>query len=250
VVWLAHEPLPGAREAIADLRRAGKRVVFVTNNAAATLAEQEQALVGVGVAAKGDVATSAQAAARLVEPGERVLVGGAAGLFEAVADRGAEPFDPPDWVAAGRTAVDAVVVGLHRTFDYARLDALSNAVRRGARFIASNTDATYPTPDGPVPGGGALVAAVATAAGVQPVIAGKPHRPMAELVAERCGERFAPERALMVGDRWSTDGAFAAALGCAFAQVRSGVTVPGEMLDGHAALDLPDLAAVAELLLR
>ena len=51
----------------------------------------------------------------------------------------------------------------------------SDAVRRGARLIATNDDATYPTPDGPIPGGGAIVAAVSTAAGVAPTIAGKPH---------------------------------------------------------------------------
>jgi HAD superfamily hydrolase (TIGR01450 family) len=250
VVWLAHEPLPGAPEAVAALRAAGRRVLFVTNNSFSTIAEQEAALAAVGIPAEGDVINSAQAAAGLVEPGDRVLVGGERGLFEALAARRAEAFDPLDWNAAGRPAVAAVVMGLHRTFDYARLDALSTAVRSGARFVATNSDATYPTPQGLIPGGGSLVAAVATAAGVAPTIAGKPHPPMAAAVAARVGVGFTPDRALMVGDQGNTDGAFAVTLGCPFALVRTGVTPPGASVDGvPVAVDAADLAALVGLLL-
>jgi len=189
--------------------------------------------------------SSAQAAATLVDPGGVVMVGGGAGIFEAIEARGARAVD------AGFTGhVDAVVVGLFRDFDYPKLTALSSAVRSGATFIATNDDATYPTPDGPVPGGGAIVAAVATAAGVAPTITGKPFEPMAAVVRERCGPDFTPGSTMMIGDRWSTDGAFAVTLGCAFAQVRSGVTAPGAPLDGHAEFDVADLAAVARLILR
>jgi ribonucleotide monophosphatase NagD (HAD superfamily) len=125
----------------------------------------------------------------------------------------------------------------------------SDAIRNGARFVATNDDATYPTPDGPIPGGGAIVAAVATASGVAPVIAGKPHRPVADLVRERCGPSFSADTAVMVGDRWSTDGLFAAVLGCPFALVRSGVTPPGVAADGTPAIDAPSLAEVADILL-
>ena len=87
---------------------------------------------------------------------------------------------------------DAVVVGFHRDFDYERLRVAVRAVQRGARLIATNDDATYPTPDGPIPGGGAIVAAVAYAGGVRPVVAGKPYAPMADLVREVGGRRRAP----------------------------------------------------------
>lgn len=249
VVWLAHQPIPGAPEAIAALRASGRRVLFVTNNSFSTIAEQEAALAAVGIPAEGDVVNSSQAAAGLLAPGARVLVGGGAGLFEAVDAAGATAIDPPDWVGAGRPPVDAVVVGLHRTFDYDRLEALSSAVRSGARFVATNVDPTFPTPGGQVPGGGALVAAIAVASGVEPVVAGKPHQPMAELVARRIGPRFAPGRVLMVGDRGDTDGAFAAAIGCPFALVRSGVTAPGAEFGGPVAIDAADLAGVAATLL-
>ncbi len=91
VVWLAHEPIAGSPEAVAALRAAGVRVLFVTNNSAATIAEQEAALAAIGIPAAGDVITSAMAGADLVEPGERVLVAGGPGVVEAVASRGATP---------------------------------------------------------------------------------------------------------------------------------------------------------------
>src|SRR5690606_1992044 len=110
-------------------------VLFVTNNAFSTIATQEAALAAIGIPAAGDVINSAHAAAQLVEPGAAVLAGGEAGLLEALTARRASVVEPAAWTAAGRPAVSAVVVGLHRTFDYDRLEALSTAVRAGAAFV-------------------------------------------------------------------------------------------------------------------
>lgn len=243
VVWLARQPIPGAAEAIGRLRAAGRRVLFVTNNSMAPIGEQERALADIGVPAEGDVVTSAQAGASLVDAGETVLVAGAAGLVEAVAARGA--------TVVGDGPADAVVVGLHHDFDYRRLHAASAAIRAGARFVATNVDPTFPTPDGEIPGAGAIVAAIATAAGTSPTITGKPHAPMAAIVADRCGPEFRPDRAIVVGDRPSTDGLFARAVGCSFALVRTGVIAPGAPFDADVepSLDVADLAAVADRLL-
>jgi 4-nitrophenyl phosphatase len=125
--------------------------------------------------------------------------------------RGAEPVREGD--------ADAVIVGFHRDFDYERLRLAMTAVLHGARLIATNDDATYPTPDGPIPGGGSLAAAVAYASGVTATVAGKPHDPMADLVRAIAGDN-----GTVVGDRPETDGAFAAALGYRFALVLTGVT--------------------------
>ena len=211
VVWLGDQPIPGAAEAVGTLRARGERVLFATNNSFARLAEQEAKLERFGIPAHGDVLTSAMAAARLVEAGERALVCGGPGIAEALEGRGAMPVRDGD--------ADAVVVGFHRDFDYERLRVAVRAVQRGARLIATNDDATYPTPDGPIPGGGAIVAAVAYASGVRAVVAGKPHAPMADLVREVGGET-----GTVVGDRPETDGAFARTLGYRFALVLSGVT--------------------------
>jgi 4-nitrophenyl phosphatase len=113
---------------------------------------------------------------------------------------------------------DAVVVGWHRDFDFERLRRAADVVRSGATFVATNLDPTYPGSLGLLPGAGSLVAAVATAGGRRPDVAGKPELPMAELVRERVGRPV-----VMVGDRPSTDGAFAARLGCPFGLVLSGV---------------------------
>jgi 4-nitrophenyl phosphatase len=228
VVWLSADPIPGAAEAVARLRAAGERVVFCTNFSGKLLAEQEAQLEDHGIPAHGDVLTSAMAAARLVQPGERVLICGGPGVAEAMAARGAIPVRDGD--------ADAVAVGFHREFDYERLRIAARAVDRGARLIATNDDATLPTPDGPIPGGGALVAAVAYATGVEPVIAGKPHQPMADLVLSVGG----PE-GTVVGDRPSTDGGLAARLGYRFALVLTGVTHEADLPVDPA----PDLVAAS-----
>lgn len=247
VVWLSRKPIAGSVEAIEAIRDTGRRVLFVTNNSRATAAEVEEALGAVGIPAEGDVVTSAMAAGSLIEEGEKVLVAGDAGIIEAVERRGAEAIrndgDAPDHV-------DAVVVGLHYDFDYHSVAAASRAIRGGARFIATNDDATFPTPHGLEPGCGAIVAAVAVAAGEDPVVAGKPHRPMAAHILSMLGEGIDPHTLLMVGDRPSTDGAFATTIGCDFALVRSGVTAPDADVPSRPPvhLDLADLAALAEWL--
>ncbi|HET8619324.1 MAG TPA: HAD-IIA family hydrolase [Acidimicrobiales bacterium] len=216
VVWLASQPIPGAPEAVARLRAAGERVVFATNNSAPVVAEQEAKLARLGIPAAGAVLSSAMAAARLVEPGEQVLVCGGPGVGEAMAARGAVPVTGGD--------ADVVVVGFHREFDYERLRAAARAVMRGARLLGTNDDATYPTPDGPIPGAGSLLAAVAYASGATPVVAGKPHPPMADLVRAAGGAE-----GTVVGDRPDTDGVFARQLGYRFALVLTGVTRPGDL---------------------
>lgn len=253
VIWLAHRPIDGSVEAVAALRSAGHRVLFVTNNSSARVAEHEAALAAVGIDATGDVVSSAGAAARLVEPGQRVIAMASAGVVEALELRGVEvvrgaretagaaPLESPDG------EIDAVVVGWHRTFDFESLTIASTAVRNGARLIATNDDPTYPTPHGPIPGGGSIVAAVETASGRRAEIAGKPFAPMAAVVREVLGDTWS-EQVVMVGDRPSTDGRFAEALGCRYAQVWSGITPRGAVVEPRPDLVGDDLAAIAALL--
>jgi glycerol-1-phosphatase len=234
VVWLAGVPISGAAEAVARLRDTGDEVVFVTNNSNSTIADNEARLARCGIDAAGHVLSSAQAVATLVDPGERILVCGGPGVWEAVLQRDAVPVDVGE--------ADAVIVGYHQEFDYERLRVAATAIRNGARFLATNDDATYPTPDGPIPGNGALVAAVAVAAGAEPLVAGKPYAPMADLVRARGG----PD-GVVVGDRPDTDGRFARALGWRFALVLSGVTGPGDLpVDPTPAVVAADLATLVD----
>ncbi|MEO7556967.1 MAG: HAD-IIA family hydrolase [Acidimicrobiales bacterium] len=235
VVWLGDQPIAGSVEAVHALLERGDSVVFVSNNSSLTEGEYRTKLARLGMPAEPGLVTSAMAAASLVEPGERVLVCGGPGVTEAATGRGAIALandrDHDD--------VDVVVVGFHREFNYERLRRASAAVCRGARLVATNDDATYPTTEGPIPGGGAILASVATAAGVQGVVAGKPYPPIVALVHERYGSE-----GTMVGDRPDTDGRFARALGWEFVLVLSGVTLQAEGADPAPDLVAADLATV------
>lgn len=233
VVWLAEDPIPGSADAIARLRSRGQRVVFLTNNSSATVAEYLAKLERCGVPTTADeLITSAQAAASLVEPGETALVCAGPGVGEALRARGVTTVrDGP---------ADAVVVGWHRDFDFSRLTAAFDAIVAGARLIGTNDDATYPTPDGPLPGGGSILAAVAYASGVEPVVAGKPFTPIVDLLHARVDDAE-----IMVGDRPTTDGLLAHRLGIDFGLVLSGVTardaIPSEPPTAFVADDLAAL---------
>lgn len=239
VVWLGDQPIAGAADGVARLRAAGLRVAFFTNNSNAPITDCATRLAAAGVpAAPDDVLTSAQAAAAhlavSMPRGARVLACAGPGVVEALEERG--------FTVCREPPADAVVVGYHREFDYERLTRAAAAIRGGARFVATNLDPTYPVPGGCVPGNGALVAAVAAAAGRDPEVAGKPAAAAVALVRERLGAD-----GVVVGDRPSTDGAFAAALGWPFALVLSGVggdeePVPDDPAPAFVAADLGSLA--------
>jgi 4-nitrophenyl phosphatase len=237
VVWRGEDPIAAAVQGIRDLRAAGVRVAFVSNNSSQTVGTVAEKLERCGVeASPDDVLTSAMAAGRLLEQtlerGARVLACAGPGVVEALEVAGLTAVDRPP--------AEAVVVGFHRDFDFDELDRASRAVREGARFVATNLDATYPVADGMLPGSGAITAAVATAAGRAPEVAGKPAPPMVELVRERLGAS-----GIVVGDRPTSDGALAEALGWPFALVLSGITAAVAPPGGEAIPD-PAPAFVAE----
>lgn len=237
VMWLADQPIPGSADAVHRLRDHGVRVVFASNNSAPTVGELLARLAGAGVATEPeDLLTSAQAAASMLAPGSQAFVCAGPGVVEALEERGVR--------VVGRgspaPAADAVVVGWTRQFDFALLAETVALVRGGARFIGTNEDATYPMPDGLLPGAGALLSAVATAGQRAPEVAGKPHAPMAELIRARV-----PAVSMIVGDRPSTDGVLARRLGAPFGLVRSGVSGDGrEPMVVEPDEDAADLAAL------
>ena len=239
VIWLAGRPLPGAPEAVARLRAAGEQVAFLTNNSGPTLAEHVAKLAAAGVPAAADeVVSSASAAAGLLQAGQRVYVAGGEGVREAVHAAGAELVE--DWQQA-----DAVVVGRTVEFDFRMLTEASNAVRGGARFVATNGDTTFPTGDGLEPGAGAIVAAIAAAAGRQPEVAGKPHKPTVDLVRRQFGTVD-----VAVGDRPDTDGLLARALGTRSVLVLTGVTSQDDLpVDPEPDLICADLAEAVDTIL-
>ena len=222
VVWRGDELIRGADGAVAALLERGHTVVACTNHALGPQVKRD-ALVRLGVA-ELPVVTSAEAAAARCRPGERVLVLGDPSLVEVLAAAGLDAVDVHEWPDGHRVpGVDAVVVGASSRWDRSRVGMAADAVRSGARFLATNDDATYPTsgPEGArlLPGNGALVAAVATASGRDPEVTGKPHRATAALIESRHGPVD-----VVVGDKPETDGGLAVELGARFGLVLSGVT--------------------------
>jgi glycerol 3-phosphatase-2 len=240
VVWLAGEPIGNVSGAVSKLRDRGVRIVFATNNSAPTIGDLVTRLGRVGIpAGPDDLVTSSQAAASLLDPGSTAMVLTEGGALEALEARG---------VSVRETGpVDAVVIGWTRHFDFDSLTRVSAAVRDGARLIGTNEDPTYPTPTGPVPGAGALLAAVATAGGVDPEIAGKPHPPTVALLRSRFDLDGSEGPVIMVGDRPMTDGHLALQLGVPFALVDSGVTLPADTaIDVPVHRRAPDFASLVD----
>jgi HAD superfamily hydrolase (TIGR01450 family) len=212
VIWLTGEPIAGCDEAVTILRKAGVRVLFATNNSSPTRAELHARLANCGIEAEDDdLLTSGDVAAGLLPKGSTAVVVADDGVREALRAQGITVVE--------EGPADAVVVGWTRSFTFDSIDLAARTVRGGARLIGTNEDPTHPTPNGLLPGGGALLAAVATAAETTPEVAGKPHRPTADAIRAK-----ADDLRVMVGDRQSTDGALAEQLEVPFALVLSGVT--------------------------
>jgi glycerol 3-phosphatase-2 len=201
VVYLGEEPVPGAAEAIARLRKEGPPVVYATNNASRRADQVAALLTRLGVEATADeVLTSAAAAAeelaQRLAPGDAVLVVGADGLFDEVQRVGLRPVRSADEAPA------AVVQGYGPEVGWADLAEAQLAIRAGAWWVVTNPDLTLPHPRGILPGNGALVAALRASLGREPdLVVGKPEPALFATAARRAGSR-AP---LVVGDRLDTD---------------------------------------------
>jgi HAD superfamily hydrolase (TIGR01450 family) len=226
VVYVGPDAVPGAAEAIEAAAARGLRSVYVTNNASRPPLAVAEQLRSLGVPAdEADVVTSAQLAAGILAQrlpaGAKVLVIGGAGLQEALTAEGLVP------VAGMDDDPQAVVQGFAPQLGWRDLAEGARAVRAGLPWIATNLDLTVPTPHGPAPGNGTLVAAVAAAGGRQPdEVAGKPQPRAFRDAAARAGSR----RPLVVGDRLDTDLEGARAAQIPGLLVLTGVTGVSELL--------------------
>jgi len=228
VVYVGPDAVPGVPDALTDARTMGMRLGFVANNAARTPEEVARHLSELGVPAESsDVITSAMAAATVVAEqfgaGARVLPVGGPGVAAALE-------------AAGLTVVEraedqpqAVVQGYGREVGWPQLAEAVVAVRNGARHVATNADSTIPSPRGPLPGNGAMVAVVRNVTGQEPLVTGKPDPAM----HAECVRRTGAQRPLVVGDRLDTDIEGAARAGAASLLVFTGVTDPATLLAAH-----------------
>ncbi len=203
VIYRGSTPIEGAADALRQLESKGFTILFVTNNSIATVEATARKIAEIsGYEASVDqILGSAEAAATILQSDKPdTMVVGGDGIVEALSARSIPMTEDP---AAAR----AVVVGLDREFSYVKLDAAATAIRGGARFIATNTDVTFPGSGGIHPGAGAIVAAIEVASGVRPLVVGKPHSAIRALIRER----IKPGPVWVVGDRPETDLAMARA---------------------------------------
>jgi 4-nitrophenyl phosphatase len=124
------------------------------------------------------------------------------------------------------SSAEVFVMGIDREISFDKVSEASLLVRSGIPFYATNTDATFPTPRGEIPGSGAWISIITTATGIEPIIAGKPYPLLMELSLEKLGVK--KEEALVIGDRLETDIAAGQGAGIPCALVLSGVSTKEE----------------------
>ena len=230
VVYRGQQPVPGVAPLLRRRADGGDRVIFVTNNSSRHRDDYRAHLEQLGLPADADsIVTAARATAVLLagrDPRPRaVMVLGGPGLAHELRDEGLRVVPPTERGLAADA--DAVCVGVDFRLTYRRLSITAGTVRRGALFVATNRDPVYPAADGELlAGAGAMVAAVATAAGRQPdITVGKPEPRLFEAAAEIAGMPVA--EAIVIGDNLFSDIAAARAVGARSILMLTGVTTPG-----------------------
>lgn len=200
-IYLGDELLPGAAETIAALRAAGRRTVFLSNNPTRTRAQYAEKLSAFGIPTPvADIVNSSFVMAQWLKrelPGATLFVIGEAPLFADLHDAGFG-------FSEQASEIDVVVASFDRTFVYHKLQVAFDAIRAGARLVATNPDRYCPTPSGGEPDAAAIIAAIEACTGARcdPIV-GKPSPIMVATIMELLG--LAPERCIMVGDRLETD---------------------------------------------
>jgi HAD superfamily hydrolase (TIGR01450 family) len=221
-LWVGDEALAGAVDAVAALREAGKGIAFLTNDVRHAPEEFVRKLWRLGFQASVDEVLTCGAALQFVlaerSEGGAAFVIGSQALVDHVADAGMRIVNNTEFA----TRADVVVAAGHDAFDYRELRIATQAVLRGAELIGVTRDRTFPMPDGPWPGSGAILAAVEEASGRRAErTVGKPEPDMYAAARDRLGEG----RYLAVGDRLDIDVEGARRAGLDSALVLSGITV-------------------------
>jgi HAD superfamily hydrolase (TIGR01457 family) len=223
VLFRMDDPLPHAAEAVRRVRARGERVFFLTNNSSKSRDDYVAKLAQFDIPSTPDeIMTSAYATALMFretgQEGKGVFVVGEAGLKRELQEGGMRIVEDVE-----AEQPDFVVAGWDRQFTYAKLTVAQQAILRGASFIATNRDKTYPDSGGRLlPGGGAIVAAIETCTDVVPRTIGKPEPYTLEIILKLAGAR--PEECLVIGDRLDTDIGIGKAVGARTALVLTGVS--------------------------
>jgi HAD superfamily hydrolase (TIGR01450 family) len=222
-VWLGDACTPGAPEAVAELRSAGKGLAFLTNDARSSPEDYVRKLWSLGIQASlEEVVTSGAALQYALAGRERrtVYVIGTPALFRHVSEAGHRVVNGTDHARSA----EVVAIAGHYDFDFDELWDATQAVLAGAEMIATDRDRTFPRADGMCPGSGAIVAALEYATEQTAIVVGKPHREIFATTLDRLDDG----PTLVIGDRLDADVGGAAAAGLDAAIVLTGVTTRRE----------------------
>lgn len=226
VVWKADAPIGDLPATFQRIRERGLKFVFATNNGTKSPEEYQEKLrsLGVEIDASQVVTSSLGIAFMLAKKypkGTKIFMIGENGIRLALKEKGFEILP-----VERATEAQVFVMGIDRGINFQKVVEATLLVRKGIPFYTTNTDKTFPTPRGEIPGSGAWLSIVTTATGIEPIVAGKPFPYLMELSLERLGTT--KEETLVVGDRLETDIAAGQGVGCPTALVLSGVSTKEE----------------------
>jgi 4-nitrophenyl phosphatase len=222
VIWKADAPIGDLPAIFKRIRERGLKFVFATNNGTKTPEEYQKKLSELGVEIESSqVVTSALGIAFMLSQkyprGTKIFMIGEEGIKNALKEKGFEIVG-----ITNAEEAEVVVMGIDREINFQKIAEATLLVRAGKPFYTTNTDRTFPTPRGEIPGSGAWVSIIQTATGIEPIVAGKPFPYLMELSLERLGTK--KEETLVVGDRLETDILAGQTVGCPVALVLSGVS--------------------------
>lgn len=253
VIWRNQEPIEGAKESLAELRRLKKRVLFISNNATKNRDQYLQKFRDFGIEAeKGEIFNSAYIVAQFLSTHTEfdkntdvVLLIGERGLMEELEEKYIRYIYPLRSNEYDSEMIKAVVVGLDREFAYYQgtraLRALTD--NKDCMFISSNQDLTFPVEGGKIiPGAGSIVAMIRAASGKEPTNMGKPEQHAFKIIQKEFN--LDPKRTLMIGDKCDTDIAFGNRAGTDTMLVYSGITRRNDYLTETPTYTLESVASL------
>jgi HAD superfamily hydrolase (TIGR01457 family) len=230
VIYRGKKLLPGAKEIITSLRQRGDEVSFLSNNSTLSRSGYQEKLTRMGIKVeRGELFPSSYLAALYFSQDKerkksKVFVIGEVGLLEELKDAGIQ-------ITSLLEESDFVLVGMDRNFTYAKLNLAYQAILRGAIFLATNMDLTYPVETGTVPAAGSIIKAIEASTGKSPLVLGKPNPFGIETVVKERGS--SPARSILIGDRLETDILAGKKAGVTTVLVLSGITGKDELKKAH-----------------
>lgn len=243
VIWRESSPIGNLAAVFEHIDRLGLKFILATNNATRTPQQYVEKLAGFGATIESEkIINSAMAVAHLLHKkhpnGGPVYIFGEPGLTQALEEVG--------FYHSEENCL-AVIASMDRKITFEKMRRATLLVRSGVPFYGTNPDRTFPTPEGLIPGAGAILGALEISTDVTPIIAGKPNPTLYEFALERLGT--APVETLAVGDRLETDILGGQRLGCPTALVLSGIATREEAVLYIPAVDfiVPELADLLDL---